>query len=56
MDIANMGNTLNNLFKRVVGMGDKTYFWKDIWCGDLALKDLCPNLYYLEINTYFLVM
>lgn len=27
------GIFINNLFKRVVGIGDKTVFWKDYWCG-----------------------
>lgn len=36
---------LANLFKRLVGIGDKTYFWKDCWCGDITLKYLRQNLY-----------
>lgn len=29
-------------------IGDKTFFWKDKWCGDVPLKDVCPNLYEVE--------
>jgi len=28
--------------------GDKTYFWKDVWCGEAALKDVYPNPYALD--------
>lgn len=33
MKFATKGIFINNLFKRVVGIGDKTVFWKDYWCG-----------------------
>lgn len=39
LDIANLdkdfrdkGIELNTLFRRVIGKGDKTHFWKDVWC------------------------
>lgn len=47
-DLEKKGVILEKLFQRVVGKGDRTYFWKDAWCGDLAFKDLFPNLYLKE--------
>lgn len=40
--------SLNNLFDRRMGVGDNTYFWKDIWFGNMALKDVFPKLYLIE--------
>nr|KAJ0212898.1 hypothetical protein LSAT_V11C400187120 [Lactuca sativa] len=48
IELEDKGIFLSNLFKRVVDIGDKTYFWKDVWCDDYALKDIYPNLYALE--------
>jgi len=30
-------------------------FWKNIWCGDCFLKDLCPNLFDLAVDKDALV-
>lgn len=41
---------MSEIFKMVVGKGDKTFFWKDTWCSNVPLKDLFPNLYVVELN------
>ena len=28
-----------------VGRGDRVRLWHDCWCGDMALKDIFPNLF-----------
>lgn len=33
---------------KMVGHGTSTRFWKDVWVGDMALKDGVPHLYLLE--------
>lgn len=43
-----LGVDLSSLFHRVIGLGDKTYFWKDVWLEDLKLKDRFPNLYAID--------
>ncbi|KAL7604826.1 hypothetical protein Lser_V15G20393 [Lactuca serriola] len=48
--------SLGSLFKRIVGKGDYTFYWKDSWCGDGVLKDVFPNLYAVENNKNCLVM
>lgn len=37
------GISISELFKKVVGNGDKYFFWKDILCGGVALKELFSN-------------
>nr|KAJ0184647.1 hypothetical protein LSAT_V11C900459440 [Lactuca sativa] len=39
---------LASLFNNVVGKGDKTFFWKDCWLGDMALKEIIANLYAID--------
>ena len=33
----------------------KVKFWKNIWCGDCFLRDLCPNLFDLAVDNDALV-
>lgn len=56
MDLEYKDISLNNLFKKMVGCGHKTYFWIDTWCGDLALKYLCPNFCVMKRNKDCLVL
>lgn len=37
-DLDNKGIHFRSLFGRMVGIRDKTHFWKDIWCADNFLK------------------
>lgn len=32
--------SINNLFKMVVGIRGKTFFWKDAWCGNMVFEGL----------------
>lgn len=36
---------VNNLVVKVVGNGQKTHFWEDVWLGDVSLRTLFPSLY-----------
>lgn len=47
LEFEDKGITLAFVYKRG-WKEDKTYFWKDIWCEDLLLKELSPNLYAIE--------
>lgn len=56
LDMAEKGVDLDSKFKRDIGRGDNTFFWKDRWCGDEALKDDYPQLYANEKNKNCRVM
>ncbi|XP_048493141.1 uncharacterized protein LOC104908756 [Beta vulgaris subsp. vulgaris] len=36
--------------RKFVGKGTQTFFWKEVWIGELPLKDLFPRLHRLAIN------
>lgn len=55
MDFERKGVFLDKLFNRKVGIGDRTFFWKDSWCGEVAFKDMFPNLYSKEVDKDCLV-
>ncbi|XP_028122358.1 uncharacterized protein LOC114319532 [Camellia sinensis] len=40
---------LNNVHIKV-GDGNRTFFWKDIWCSNSSLKDEFPTLHRLDVN------
>lgn len=50
IELGDKGVNLNDLLKRVVDIGDKTFLWKDTSCGDMALKYRGPNSYIMETN------
>lgn len=56
VDLQDKGIFLSDLFKRVVGNGCGTFFWKDSWCSNIPLKDLFPNLYVLETSKDCLIL
>ena len=29
----------------VVGDGRRVHFWHDVWCGDIGLKELFPDIF-----------
>lgn len=35
---------------RLIGNGEKTRFWKDVWFGDRSLKEAFPRLYSLSTD------
>ncbi|GKC47199.1 RNA-directed DNA polymerase, eukaryota [Tanacetum coccineum] len=37
-------------FKKKLGNGADTYFWEDLWHGDMVLKQRYPRLYALEVK------
>ncbi|GJW04255.1 putative reverse transcriptase domain-containing protein [Tanacetum coccineum] len=39
-----------NGFKKKLGNGADTYFWEDLWHGDMVLKQRYPRLYALEVK------
>ncbi|XP_071714775.1 uncharacterized protein [Rutidosis leptorrhynchoides] len=41
---------INSFFEKKIGDGRDTLFWKDIWIGDICLKDRFPRLFRLENN------
>ncbi|KAJ0582905.1 putative RNA-directed DNA polymerase [Helianthus annuus] len=43
------GVPIRNLFKGVVGRGDKILFWLDPWLFDFPMKDKFPALFRLEV-------
>ncbi|GKV17695.1 hypothetical protein SLEP1_g28164 [Rubroshorea leprosula] len=42
-------------FKWVVGEGCRVGFWRSVWVGEKALRDLCPRLFELAVNKKGLV-
>nr|KAJ0197312.1 hypothetical protein LSAT_V11C700354610 [Lactuca sativa] len=47
--------SLPGLIERNVGSSDKTHFWKDFWCDNIALKDAFPNLDRIEAQKNCLI-
>lgn len=55
-----MGNNLTNQswrwfeenLRRKVGDGTYTFFWKDLWLGELNLRDRFMRLFNLSENTW----
>ena len=45
--LAKMGINIKDNLKVEVVDGGKIKFWKDSWCGNMALKDKYPNIYKL---------
>jgi len=45
-----VGRWLDNNSRRVVGAGNATFFWHDIWVGEVPLKLKFPRLYELTLN------
>ncbi|GJZ49884.1 RNA-directed DNA polymerase, eukaryota, reverse transcriptase zinc-binding domain protein [Tanacetum coccineum] len=41
---------LNNFMHKKLGNGADTYFWEDLWHGDMVLKQRYPRLYALEVK------
>ncbi|KAF5761553.1 putative RNA-directed DNA polymerase [Helianthus annuus] len=54
-DLRGLGLQCNALFRRAVGRGDKTRFWKDAWFGLSPLKLYFPLLFELEVDKECLV-
>ncbi|GJZ04250.1 hypothetical protein Tco_0537525 [Tanacetum coccineum] len=44
------GIHLNNFMQKKLGNGADTYFWEDLWHGDMVLKQRYPRLYVLEVK------
>ncbi|GJZ41466.1 RNA-directed DNA polymerase, eukaryota [Tanacetum coccineum] len=44
------GIHLNNFMQKKLGNGADTYFWEDLWHGDMVLKQIYPRLYALEVK------
>jgi hypothetical protein len=44
-----IGNWFDNNIRRVVGDGKSTFFWHDIWVGDVPLKVKFPRIYDLSL-------
>ncbi|GJZ21170.1 RNA-directed DNA polymerase, eukaryota, reverse transcriptase zinc-binding domain protein [Tanacetum coccineum] len=44
------GIHLNNFMQKKLGNGADTYFWEDLWHGDMVLKQRYPRLYALEVK------
>ncbi|GKD66375.1 RNA-directed DNA polymerase, eukaryota, reverse transcriptase zinc-binding domain protein, partial [Tanacetum coccineum] len=44
------GIHLNNFMQKKLGNGMDTYFWEDLWHGDMVLKQRYPRLYALEVK------
>ncbi|GJU58424.1 hypothetical protein Tco_1236190 [Tanacetum coccineum] len=42
------GIDLVRCIQKKFGNGAKTYFWEEIWCGDVEFKKMFPRLYALE--------
>ncbi|GJZ48929.1 hypothetical protein Tco_0603119 [Tanacetum coccineum] len=40
----------NNFMQKKLGNGADTYFWEDLWHGDMILKQRYPRLYALEVK------
>jgi hypothetical protein len=38
-----------------VGIGSRTWFWYDMWCGKTPLREVFPTLYECSIARYALV-
>lgn len=49
------GISLRDLFRRKVGRGEKTRFWKDVWIVGVPLKDKFPRIYKIESNKNSLI-
>ncbi|GJY37845.1 RNA-directed DNA polymerase, eukaryota, reverse transcriptase zinc-binding domain protein [Tanacetum coccineum] len=44
------GIDLYSFMQKKLGNGADTFFWDDVWRGDMALKQRYPRLYALELN------
>ncbi|GKA88354.1 hypothetical protein Tco_0810118 [Tanacetum coccineum] len=44
------GIHLNNFMQKKLGNCADTYFWEDLWHGDMVLKQRYPRLYALEVK------
>ncbi|GJV37847.1 hypothetical protein Tco_1410324 [Tanacetum coccineum] len=44
------GIHLNKFMQKKLGNGAYTYFWEDLWHGDMVLKQRYPRLYVLEVK------
>ncbi|GJU25335.1 RNA-directed DNA polymerase, eukaryota [Tanacetum coccineum] len=44
------GIHLNNFMQKKLGNGADTYFWEDLWHGDMVLKQRYPRLYAPEVK------
>lgn len=42
---------ITSKIRKMVGNGDDTLFWHDVWVGDSPLKRVCPRLYMLMLST-----
>ncbi|XP_071714472.1 uncharacterized protein [Rutidosis leptorrhynchoides] len=49
-DLHTQNIILNNVFKRKVGNGANTKFWKDIWIGDCSLASRFGRIFSLDMN------
>ena len=41
---------LNNLLTKIIGRGDNTRFWNDVWCDSCSLAEKYPRLAALDMN------
>ncbi|GJY67358.1 RNA-directed DNA polymerase, eukaryota [Tanacetum coccineum] len=46
------GMHLYSFMQKKIGNGADTYFWEDLWHGDMVLKQRFPRLYALEVHTF----
>ncbi|GJW28177.1 RNA-directed DNA polymerase, eukaryota, reverse transcriptase zinc-binding domain protein [Tanacetum coccineum] len=44
------GINLFHFIRKKIGNGENTFFWEDIWLGDIAFKDQFQRLYALEVR------
>ncbi|GKA04617.1 RNA-directed DNA polymerase, eukaryota [Tanacetum coccineum] len=42
----------SSFMQKKLGHGADTYFWEDLWHGDMVLKQRFPRLYALEVHTF----
>ncbi|KAL4589627.1 hypothetical protein LXL04_002535 [Taraxacum kok-saghyz] len=47
-DMGKIGISMEEVMVKDIGVGDKTIFWLDKWCGDSRLKEDYKNLYQIE--------
>jgi hypothetical protein len=42
--------TFSRCCRKIIGNGQRTLFWEDLWVGDKPLREKFPRLYFLTVN------
>lgn len=50
-----VGDLFIRHLRLLVGNGNRTFFWKDVWLGDRPLKETFPRLFWASRNKQALV-